>query len=230
LNGQWITSEASDYSYGDGFGNPTHIQTTTTDKDPTSPFFGQAWQKIVDSSFANDGANWCYGLPTGITVQSLVPGQTARTRTFSNVLDSNASLCRIAQKTIEPTSTNQVLTVTTTLGFSAAGCGNVTSKSVVGHNPDGSAMAARTTTLDYGTRCQLPETVQNPLGQSSTLTYNYDFGIAAMIKDPNTVAISWSYDDFGRRSQETRPDGTYSVYNYYSCTTITRAILLLVGA
>ena len=96
--------------------------------------------------------------------------------------------------------------VTTTLGFDT--CGNVNSVQVVGANSSGSAMPARTTSFTYGTRCQLPETVTNALGQSSALAYDYAFGVPTQSTDPNLLATLWQYDDFGRRTRETRPDGT----------------------
>jgi RHS repeat-associated protein len=219
LNGTSITNKTINYSYGDGYGNPTQIQTTLQDQDPTSPFYTEVWVTTVDSAYSNDTAHWCLGLPTNTTVQSAVPGQNTDTRTYQFVPDSNGSHCRLAQSIIEPTSSNHALTVTSTLGYDPGGCGNVTSVAVVGHNPDGTVMPTRTTSFGYGARCQLPETVTNALNQSSTFAYNYDFGVPTQFIDPNAIKTMWFYDDFGRKNQETRPDQTISTYTYYSCNT-----------
>jgi RHS repeat-associated protein len=152
-------------------------------------------------------------------VQSDVPGQTTQLRTFSYSPDSTASYCRNVQAVIEPTSTNLALTVTENLTFDPSGCGNLTSISVIGHNPDGSVMPSRTSSKSYGTRCQLPETITNELSQSATLTYNYDFGKASQLTDLNGLITKWQFDDYGRQTVEIRPDNTYSGYTYYSCNT-----------
>ncbi len=202
LNGTLITQIATTTTYGDGYGNPTQVLTTVTDKDPTSPHLNSAWQSTVSTTFSNDTANNCFGLPTVQTTTNVVPGQTTRTRTANFSVD--ASHCRVSQQVLQPSTA--ALKVTTTLGFDT--CGNVNSVQVVGANSSGSAMPARTTSFTYGTRCQLPETVTNALGQSSALAYDYAFGVPTQSTDPNLLATLWQYDDFGRRTRETRPDGT----------------------
>jgi RHS repeat-associated protein len=219
LNGTYITNTTKNYEYGDGYGNVTKLQTTTVDEDPTSPFSGLSWQTTVVNQYSNSTSGWCLGLPTSTTVQSAVPGQTTQTRTYSFIPDTNVAYCRTSQVVVEPTSANQALTITETFGFDSSGCGNVTSASIVGHNPDGTAMPSRTSSRSYGARCQLPETITNALGQASIIAYNYDFGAPTQLTDPNGLITKWQYDDFGRESVEIRPDNTYSGYTYYSCNT-----------
>ena len=71
---------------------------------------------------------------------------------------------------------------------------------MAGSNANGTAMPARTTTFGYGPRCQLPETVTNALGQTSTYQYRYDFGVPTQATDPNGLATAWVYDEYGRRT------------------------------
>ena len=145
-------------------------------------------------------------------MQSLVPGQTTQTRNYDYTVD--ATKCRLTQQIIEPSSTT--LKVTTNLGFDS--CGNVNSVQVIGSTPAGAAMPARTTSFGYGTRCQLPESVTNALSQSTAFQYRYDFGVPSRVTDPNQLATNFTYDDFGRRSTESRPDSTSTTWTYTGCS------------
>lgn len=217
LNGSTIDTISTTYSYGDGYGNPTQVATAITDTDPTSPYYTSVWQTVINNTYLNDSSSmWCLGLPTGVTVEQVVPGQTIQTRTYNFTPDSNHILCREQQQIVEPATA--ALTVTTSLGFDS--CGNVNSVSVVGHNPDGTQMAPRTSSYNYShftSRCQLPEEVSNALNQSTTISYNYNFGAPLTVTDANGAPTTWSYDDFGRKNKETRPDSTYSTWGLSYC-------------
>ncbi len=217
LNGTVTKTTSTTYSYGDGFGNLTQVATSITDKDSSSPYFNLTWQSVVNNTYLNDNTSvWCLGLPTVTTVQNSAPSQTTQTRTYNYTPDSNHALCREQQQIIEPSTAP--LTVTTDLQFDS--CGNINSIKITGHNPDGSQMPSpRQTTVDYGTRCQLPELVTNALIQKTKFGYRYDFGLVNQVTDPNNVVASRAYDDFGRISQVTRADGTYSIYTPYLCST-----------
>jgi RHS repeat-associated protein len=213
LNGTPVTQVSESYIYGDGYGNRTQTKRTLTDKDPGSPFVNSSWQSTMTSSFANQTNSNCLGLPTSTVVTQSAPGQASRTRTTAYTVDTGT--CRITKQVLEPASPS--LKATTTLGFDA--CGNVISLQVVGSNPTGSAMPARTTSFGYGTRCQLPESITNPLGQKTGVSYQYDFGVPLSATDPNKLTTRWQYDDFGRRVLETRPDLTTTAWSFESCNT-----------
>lgn len=216
LSNGLITTAAQQFTYGDGYGNLTNLQTTITDNDSTSPFYNSKWQTTVATQYLNDTSAPCMGLPTQETVTSSAQGQAAQTRTTYYTPDTNHALCRESSASIEPgTPALNVLE-----GMQYDSCGNVSEIDVTGHNSDGSAMAVRSTKYNYSystQRCQLPEYITNALGQSTAIGYLYDFGVPSQVTDPNGVPISWQHDDFGRASQETRPDGTSSVYSYESC-------------
>lgn len=123
--------------------------------------------------------------------------------------------CRATQEIIEPGDPR--LQVTTTFGYLPSGCGNTTSVSVVGLDQSGNAMPARTTTTSYGSACELPESVTNALNQPVSTQYDYRFGLPTESFDLNNLKTGWSYDDFGRKTMETRPDGTSSTWTYSDC-------------
>lgn len=212
LDGSLITETATTYAYADTFGNPTRIETTVTDRDPTSPFTGSTWRSTATYSYVNDAtSNWCLGLPSVSTVTSTAPGQAAMTRKASFVADTGA--CRITRQVLEPDI--PALKVTTSYGYDT--CGNLKSIAVVGSAPNGAALPARTTTISHGARCQLPENITNALGQTTQFQYRYDFGTPTRAVDPNGLATTWSHDEFGRRTLEVLPDQTRRAWAYESC-------------
>jgi RHS repeat-associated protein len=104
------------------------------------------------------------------------------------------------------------------LGFDA--CGNTNSVSVVGQDETGAAMPARATNTDYNYysgRCQLPEMVTNAYSQKSHMQYQYNLGLKQTATDANGVSVSWLYDDFGRKTKESRPDSTATTWSYADC-------------
>jgi RHS repeat-associated protein len=212
LNGVAVTESATSYTYGDGYGNATTVLTRVTDKDPASPHFNAVWTSRTDLGYVNDAsARWCLGLPVSTTVTNTAPGQAAITRTTAYQVDTTA--CRITQQTVEPNLPS--LKVVSSYGYD--GCGNLNSIGTVGAMPDGSAMRARATRFDYGTRCQLPETVTNALGESTRYQWRHDFGVPTQTTDPNGLSTGWTYDDFGRTTGATAPDGGRYSWTYQSC-------------
>ena len=206
-NGQLISADVASYTY-DGYGTLTNTAITRTDYDF---YAGQQWLTTIANTITNDATNYCIGRPSRTTTTKTAPGQSAQTRTVDHTIDYVQ--CRATAEIVEPTSS--LLKVTTNFGFDA--CGNTTSVSVVGLDKNGAAMAARTTGTSYGTRCQFPETVTNPLNQTSSVAYNYALGVKSSATDANGIVLSWLYDNFGRKTKETRPDSTYTTWSYSDC-------------
>lgn len=212
LNGTLVTQASATFAYGDGYGNLTATTRTVTDKDPGSPYFNASWQSSTSASYFNDATANCYGLPASTTTTRSAPGQPPKTRTIAYQADTQR--CRLTQQVVEPS--RPELRLASTLGYDA--CGNASSFQVNGANWDGAALPARTTRVDYGARCQLPERLTNPLGETSLLSYRYDLGAPASRTDANGVTTRWTYDAFGRRRDETRPDGTRTAWSYSNCS------------
>jgi RHS repeat-associated protein len=215
-NGLLIATASTSYQY-DPYGTLQVTNSTLTDNDATSPFVGQSWNTLVTNTIGNypSYSTWCLGRPTTTTTQRTAPGQPALTRTVNHTLDSSNSYynCRAVSEIIEPNSST--LKVITNFGFDS--CGNTNSVSVIGLDENGVTMPARTTTTSYGTRCQLPESAQNALSQALSTAYNYALGVKSSVTDANGVSVTWLYDDFGRKTKETRPDSTATTWSYIDC-------------
>jgi RHS repeat-associated protein len=216
-NGQLVSTAVTNYT-DDPYGTLTATNSTLTDQDsgsPASPFNGQSWVTTIANSITNYPSTWCLGQPYSTTSQKTAPGQPTLTRTVAHSIDSTN--CRATNEVVEP---NSPLQVTTTFGFDPSGCGNTTSVSVVGLDENGVAMPARTTTTNYNyytSRCQFPEAVTNPYSQTAYVQYRYDLGVKQMATDANNVSVSWRYDNFGRKTQESRPDSTATMWGYVDC-------------
>jgi RHS repeat-associated protein len=195
----------------DSYGNPQQITATTQDKDSLSPTFNQTWTTVTTNTTTNDSTNWCLGRPNQVTVQNTLPDSTTKTRTQGATIDYAA--CRVTQEILEPNSAT--LKVTTGYGFDT--CGNINSVSVTGTKPDGTSMPTRTTSANFGSRCQFPESQTNALSQTSTLKYDYAMGVQTEIIDPNSIKTTFQYDVFGRNARENHADRTYTTWTYTDC-------------
>jgi RHS repeat-associated protein len=209
-NGSIITLQTTNISV-DSYGNAYDVTTSTVDRDVSSPWYLQTWSTHVVKTITNDTTNWCLGIPTQTTVQNTLPGGSNLTRTTSSTVDYVN--CRVTQDAVEPSSTT--LNVTTTYGFDT--CGNVNSTAVVGKNPDTSTMATRTTSANFGSRCQFPESVTNAQNETTQTAYRYDLGVPSSVTDPNGIATTWQYDNYGRRTHEFHADGTATTWGIAPC-------------
>lgn len=214
-SGAWVTQTVTSWTY-DSYGNSLTTQVQATDKDSSSPWVGQTFASLttvtpsIDSSTGSTG--WCVGLPTQVTVKRTKPDGSFLTRTTGYSIDGTG-LCRLTAETVEPGSST--LQVQSTFGYDT--CGNRNSISVVGKNPDGSTMATRTTSANFGTTCTAAETRTNALSQSASTSYRYDLVLPTSVGDENGLATSYTYNDLGQLTQVTRPDGTYSTFTIANC-------------
>ena len=234
LDGDLITHVVRTFEYASfEHGNIETDTTVVTDEDPTDPAYeDKTWTTTITNSYDSaltSGTDWCIGFVTQIEAEqsSALPGVDGVTRTIGFTRDSaDPSKCRTKTKTIEPTPSpaSDQYRVAETYEFDSFG--NISSVQVVGRKPSGGSfvdMAARTTSIDWGTTGQFPATVTDPSGAATTFTYNHDLGTLQEAFDPNStesniIKTSFLYDNFARKTRETRPDATYTTWNYGDCT------------
>lgn len=211
LNGTLVGEIARVFSYGDGYGSPTQVQTTSWDRDPSSPYYNSAWSNSTSLAYSNDASRWCVGLPNSVVSTTTAPDQPALTRTSAYVVDTLA--CRIRQQTLEPNLPASRLT--TAYGYDA--CGNLASITLTGAKPDGTTMPTRITRFDHGARCQFVEAVTNAIGEIRTYAWSTDFGAPTRSTDVNGLITAWTLDEYGRRIEQLAPDGTRITHAFQSC-------------
>ncbi|WP_238541090.1 RHS repeat-associated core domain-containing protein [Polaromonas sp. CF318] len=120
---------------------------------------------------------------------------------------------------VEPDSPNDCLqtsysydTFGNKTGVTTSACAGATGYAI------SSATTPRTATSNFGTDGRFPLSTSNVLGQSETKAYDARFGATSSLTGPNSLATQWEYDGFGRKSKETRSDGTYTTWAYKLCT------------
>ncbi|MGJ5176511.1 RHS repeat-associated core domain-containing protein [Bradyrhizobium oligotrophicum] len=70
----------------------------------------------------------------------------------------------------------------------------------------------------YDSRGQFATSNSNALGQTESVQYDARSGQPTSQTGPNGLTTSWSYDGFGRKTQEIRPDGTQTKWAYLICS------------
>jgi len=224
LNGDLTSTTVTTWTY-DANGNATNISTSVTDNDPNSPNLNDVWTTTTATTYSPaNTSTWCLNLPTEQDVTRAPPislGSPAITRhiTFTSN-GSDSTLCRVTHRIVE--SGNSLYQLDT--AFSYDGFGNVNGVTDTGIHVPAGVPAVRNTTVNWGTTGQFPTTIQNPLSQSITLGFDPNSGRLTSQTDPNYTLVnqletSWTYDDFGRKQKEVRPDKTSTTWAYNSCGT-----------
>ena len=207
-NGQLIKTVKTTYAY-DNYGNATTIATTVTDKDstaPVSPYNGDTWTTTVTNTPDADPSTGCVSLLSQSQV-SYTSSVGSTVPTLTKQFTPDTTKCRYNQVLTQPNTGYAVSEAFTYDSF-----GNVSTDVLTG-----TGMTARTTTANWGTTGQMPMSVTDASGATTQYNYNFSVGLPSSTTDPNGETTSWLYDGFGRKTQETRPDGTYTVFSYEDC-------------
>jgi len=128
------------------------------------------------------------------------------TRTSSFSYDASSGL--LTQEVVEPDLTAYRLQTDYTYDAN----GNRISVAV-----SGSGITSRSASTGFDTKGQYALTSTNALSQSESFTYDARFGLPLSHTGPNGLPSSWTYDSFGRKTLETRADGTKTSWSYQFC-------------
>ncbi|MBK8990887.1 MAG: RHS repeat protein [Gammaproteobacteria bacterium] len=82
----------------------------------------------------------------------------------------------------------------------------------------GPGIATRSTTATYTANGRFPATLSNALGHMSSVSFDTRSGVKTSATDPNGLTTSWVLDGFGRVTQENRPDGSDTVFEFHRDT------------
>jgi RHS repeat-associated protein len=199
----------------DGWGNALTNNVSTTDGTTT-------YTKNTTNQYAapdTTAPHWYIGQLTCIKVDATV-GASHVIRTSGFEYDAATGL--LTKETIEPyvtgcqsNSGSAAYSLVTAYGHDQFG--NRTTATVTGGS-GGSAIPQRTTIAAYDSLGQFKIRTVNAAGDVDLWAYDPRFGVPVTHTDPNMLATTWTYDYFGRRTQELRPDGTMTNSTYVFCS------------
>jgi RHS repeat-associated protein len=204
LNGDFVKAVTTSVAPADidDYGNVTKSTTATT---------GGFSKEIVSSYFAADTTNWFISQTDQVVSTSKAPGTADVVQTFSFTYETDTGL----QKTVVVEPDNTALALTTTYGYDQFG--NKTSEELKGKaltvDNDGNyvvgADTTRTSTAKFDDNGRFPIWQKNALGHQETFdSYDQTLGVLTQASDANGLATSWTYDGFGRKTQENHNVGT----------------------
>src|SRR5712692_9314011 len=202
LDGNTLSRINTSYTR-DAFGNAT---TVIVD-------FNDGTSKTTTNTVTNDTTNWLLGLISQTsTTHTIPPNQVSAARVTAFSYDASGLL---TSTTVEPGGN---LSTTTSYTYDAFGNKLTTSVS-------GTGVVSRTAGNTYDSRGQFLTSSANALNQTETYAFDPRWGVLASQTGPNGLTTTWSYDGFGRKLLETRPDTNTTTISYaatapgYSVTT-----------
>ncbi|MFX1678909.1 Ig-like domain-containing protein [Mitsuaria sp. CC2] len=192
----------------DAFGNVKSIvQTMTSALEP-----GVSYVTSTTRTFDTLEADWLIGLMRTEATTATAPGVAAVTRTTAREYDALGGVWR---ETVEPDAPE--LRVITELGRHPIH-GGVTSKTItwrVPGTPTDRSLVVEAT--EYDAVGRFPEVATNAKAHVERRVFDAAHGQPLLHTDVNQQLTQWSYDAWGRKTRESRPDGTATSWAYRSC-------------
>jgi RHS repeat-associated protein len=218
LDGTWLplttmqvgtdTQGASDGI--DAYGNIVKATTTSAENNGA----GDSYQVVRNCSNYNkllSSSQWVLGLCTDSS-QTATPvnPSTSASRQVKSYFDSFGAL----QSTTSMSGTSLALTVAYSFDPNVGVPMSVTKTWT---DPLDGTVKSLKTSMTYDSKWRFPATVTNPLNQTETYGYDDATGAETKVIDVNNLTTSWKVDAWGRKTEEDRPDGTYSTMAHRKC-------------
>ena len=211
-------TDDSDLDNIGGYGNRERTTVEVVDKEDSDT----SYETVSTRTITNDATNWLLGQVTQTEVYKEIDGtgDTAFDRTTDFTYDSKGCL---KTTTREPSDTDDEY-LKTTLYYdndTGTGFGNLEKEDVAGHASATDPITTRDEEVAYDARGRFAVTLTNAEGHQQTQTYYEDLGLLKEITGTNGLKTTRFYDNFGRLTQEDRPDGTYSKVGYFEIDWVT---------
>jgi len=157
------------------------------------------------------------------------PPVQAATGTRTSAFEYDSATGLLSKEIVEPDSS--ALCVVTTYTYDAFGnttgsttrnCAGPSGEEVAAAPTGDPVFQSRTSTNAYSASAnnygRFPTTSTNALSQSEIKVYEPNFGGVTSQTGPNNLTTTATYDSFGRRTLETRADGTKTKWEYFLCS------------
>ena len=215
LDGTWLpqtTMQVGTSGGTDGIDAYGNITASTT-KSVENNGAGDVYQVSSQcTQFENRviSSQWILGLCDAASQSATSPSAGAITRQSSSIYDTFGKLT----STTSMPSTGLALTTAYTLDPNT-GVPTVVTKTWT--DPLGLGGVTPTSSMTYDSNWRFPVAAKNALGQVETYSYDAATGAQTSVIDYNNLTTSWKVDAWGRKTEEDRPDGTYSTLAYRLC-------------
>jgi RHS repeat-associated protein len=164
-------------------------------------------------------------LLVGLALVGLSGSVHAASATRTSSFAYNATSGNLTKEVIEPGSST--LCVVTTHGYDAFGnktdlttrnCNGSTGEAAAPPLGSDAIILTRTSTTTFDTLGRFPTSASNALDHTETRVFDGRFGALTSITGPNGLTTTSSYDAFGRRTVEIRPDTNKTELTYLYCS------------
>jgi RHS repeat-associated protein len=199
LNGDLVGTSTSSNQYDD-YGNITNITVSADDGYSTTTF----------NTYDNDTYNWLLGRLRTATVTAGAPNQfgvSVPTQSRRSAFEYNPANGLLIKEITDPGGSKEV---SKTYVYDAYG--NITETTI-----SGADIETRSTETAYDSSGRFVKTTTNALEHTESKNYDESFGLVSSLTGPNNLTTSWDYDGFGRKTLETRTDGTQARISRFLC-------------
>ncbi|MEI9988944.1 MAG: FG-GAP-like repeat-containing protein [Rhizomicrobium sp.] len=222
-----VSGDDEDFATGATYAMPTTTTNYTFDCDSNpNPCYGEATNVVVSTlygagtstktngnAYADDAANWILGRVTYSTVESVVGSSDIVRHTCFQYESGTGVLTR---EEIEPSSSacnSSFGTYTVEIDYTLDSYGHRTATAT-----SGDAITSRSSGAGFDSFGEFQTSGTNALSQNESWTHSAAFGSSTSHTGPNGLTTSWTYDTFGRITQETVPIGTKTNTSYAYCS------------
>jgi YD repeat-containing protein len=163
-----------------------------------------------------------------VSSPSLATSSATRTSAFE--YDSSSGL--LVKEIIEPDSSSLCLVTTYTydaygnkIAATTRNCNGSSGEAAAPAPASTPVFTARTSSSSFIATTanpvagQFPTSSTNALSQTETKEFDAKFGTVTRLTGPNGLVTTWTYDGFGRKTSESRADGTSTSWAYTICGT-----------
>lgn len=209
LNGTLVTESVTLAQYDD-WGNATRLEVgAANDHDKVTV---STYDNLVQAPSDTTLNGWLLGRLRKSTVTATAPSLPTQTRVSSFEYDATTGLLK--KEIVEPDRATDAANYTLTTEYAYDAFGNKKSATT-----SGGGVAARTVSTEFDTRGRFPKTTTNALLHTESYVYDSGLGVLTSTTGPNGLTTSWLYDGFGRKTKETRADGTVTSIRQNWCGT-----------
>ena len=191
----------------DDYGNPLSVTTDTYGCEKGAPW-GRAARRILLTDYDNFPVTWLIGQQ--YRVRDIAITRDGRTATRTTAYRHHADTGLVSVIEVEPDerySSSSAVHLATAMTYDRYGQVMSVTRTALGQ--------ARTDKTSYDQASELfPSIMTNALGQATTYTYDPGLGLLDTVTDPNGLTTTLTYDGFGRL-RETQAPGGMSIAVHY---------------